>query len=520
MCAKKCSDAAQKKPNDGNTTADPLALLDRLPELSAKHAGQAMLSLLRHLNSTVQPPLQRYQQFAKLNSHIHALILQLEQYHLLSEVAHDDATPATLTRQLLQESANCHNIIINQLAHDDNFSQHKEPLSLSISCAIRFKSRYLMEHYLTYQPNSSDYWGELKRHYRYAQQHQLTNIPLYDKKGIAQTIESAFIAVLLFAAINPFRLKRIDIINSHAILSQWAHHCHFIQCDKNWRSNGDWIIDLASERPPEYRQAGQSKPDSRPILAINITQLLELCNDIGSDELDEHRHLKKQLLERLKYGWESIPPRSYERRSSYKKMDLSLGLQDCNQLLIESKTKRHTKNKNALWSLHLDNRWLKEEITAGSRIIHDIEEIDVGIGGYGLRCSPEYSDRLHKGDLALIRTGIANEAWRVGQVRWIRADDSSITFGVSVLTEDATAFIIATPSSEEDGGLLLPSCNTENPFTHTPFDNSLATLMLPSCYQKGDKLQCITAHGLVKIELKQQLKQGPSYKLFNYHIVE
>jgi len=495
---------------------DSLAWLAHLPQLSTEQAGRKVLSALRSLNGATLPPLQRYQQFSKLNSHVNALISKLEQGCLDAEIPLHDMAATVLIRQLLHESISCHNIIINQLITQGTELQQQELLSLSIGYALRFKSHYLMEHYLSYQPNSSDFWGELKLLYQYARQYKLERIPISDKKGIEQTIESTFISILLFAAINPFRLQRKDIISSYQILNQWAYQCHFSACNDKWHPNGDWIIDLSNDRPPEYLQSRQSTPDTRNLLIINIEKILQQEQENTTDDLDQD--LRQQLLERLSHGWESMPPRNYERRSSYQKMELSVGLQNCHQLLIEQEIHCIDKNKNTLWSLHLDNRWLKSEIETHERVLRDIQEIDVSIGGYGLRCPAQHTNKLQKGELVLIRhAGSSNKVWRLGQARWLLAEHDSpgILLGISILAEDATPLIIAASTTEEDSGLLLPASNLDN-----PFDSPLATLILPRHYRIGDILHCITAHAQVKVQLTQQSEQGPSFKLFSYNVIK
>lgn len=517
MCAAKLRYPQEQKEASQEEITQLLEWLTSLASLDAVEAGKKMLETLFHLNGISQPPLQRYQQLITLHSNISTLIKKLEHNYLDSDISAqkpEGIQAAELTRKLLQETICGHNIIISELAQSDATEIPQGPLSNSLRYALRFESRYLMEHYLTYQPIGSDLWGELKLLYRYARQRKLERVALYDIKGIVQTVESAFIAVILFAAINPFRLSRSDIVNSYRLLSHWAHHCHLEACTDDWQSKGEWVIDLSSDRPPEYIQPKQKMLEASTLLVINIDKIIQSYQGKNFANDLHHGRLKQQLLDRLNNGWVSDPPRSYERRSSFQDMQLSIGLHDCHHLLISTEAELiNEDDSDTLWSMHLANHWLEAEMDTEKNVIQEVQQIDVGIGGYGLRIPQQYSDSINKGDLVLLRhTASSNETWRVGQTRWKHCEDAQtgVILGICLLAEDCSPLIITNTTSENNGGLLLPCCD---------FDNPLASIILDKNYQTGDTIHCCSSLAQAKILLSKELVVGPDFKQFNFTLL-
>ncbi|VAW89910.1 hypothetical protein MNBD_GAMMA18-498 [hydrothermal vent metagenome] len=515
MCAEK-SDAIQQMTTDKRYVEEQLSWLDNIDSLKTDQAKTNLIKSLRYLNKAVLATSYRYQLMIKLYKQAQILIDNSERD---AKKKARNTVSVKLTRHLLQESIASYEIIISEFIESGDPQQQQELLAQSFCHTLRLESRYLMEHYLSYEPISNDVWNKIKRLYHRAQQLKLINMPLYEKTGAVQTIEEAFVAVLLFAAINPFRLHRSEIVNSYHILSQWAHHCHFEPCDSEWRSNGEWVICLNSGRPPEYLPAEQQPEDTDGLLRINIDTILEKDVLLGQKSAEEnsdteHTQLKQTLLERLRNGWITTPPRSYERRSHFQKMTLSVGLKNCHQLLIEEEVQLSS-NHSPTWTLHLANQWLEAEVDSQERIIDKIQQIDVGIGGYGLSCPLQHYEKFLKGSLLLIRNANDSEKpWSIAQTCWkqIYEADSETIVGVSLLAVDAAPLIIihAETKTETNGGLLLPRGD---------FNNPLATLILPDGHQEGETIQCITAHAQVKIELIKSLKQGPDFQQFSYRVV-
>ncbi|MCF6218218.1 MAG: hypothetical protein L3J62_07500 [Gammaproteobacteria bacterium] len=513
MCAVK-SDTVQKVTIDKKQVEEHLSWLDDVDSMKTQQIKQSMIKSLRYLNNVALSTPYRYQLMIKLYKQSNALL----------NTSEGDAKKARnsisvkLTRHLIQESINGYDIIIKELMSSGDPGLYQELLSQSFCHMLRLESRYLMEHYLNYEPISNDIWDKIKLLYRQALELKLASMPLYDKTGAVQTVEEAFIAVLLFAAINPFRLKQNEILTSYHILSEWAHQCRVEPCDDKWHSGGEWVICLKSDRPPEYLPLEQQPEETEDLLKINIDSILDkdILQAEKSDQGDknsEHTKLKQVLLDRLRNGWTIMPPRSYERRRNFQEMSVAVGLKNCHQLLIDDEVQLST-NHSSTWSLHLANRWLEAEVEPQKRILKEINQIDVGIGGYGLSCPQQHTDKLAKGSLLLIRNADDKEKpWSVGKACWkqIYDDNTDSILGVSLLAKDAAPLIITRPKGEENsGGLLLPRGS---------FDNPLATLILPAEYQEGDTIECMTAHSQVKIELLKALKPGPDFQQFSYRVV-
>ncbi len=519
MCAIKLNFPQQQgNQSRGDTHLPQMNLSNELEPLEAYETGHKMLDTLRQYNRASLDSLKRYQLMLKVKSPLGQLIKHLEQHYLSTQRKADgpsDLAAIELSRQLLNETACGFTIIANELTKGELDKPAKELLCHTITHALHYQSHYLMEHYLTYQPISSDIWNEIKRLYQIAQRYQIEKEPLYDKEGMTQNIEETFIILLLFAAINPFRLKRSEIVTSYQIITHWAHLCQLENCDDNWQPNNEWVIDTTSEKPPEFLQQDYVVKDHRTLLRINTARVEEAQqnDELETLSLEGTTELKQTLLERLRQGWASAPPRHYERRSSFQDAELVAGFNRCHQQLIDQEMdKAGQDTPGSLWSFHLANRWLEGEVEAQEPVCHQLQQVDVSIGGYGLRCDRNTGKLIQKMDLALIRhPSVSNEAWRVGQIRWkMETPGDEIMMGVCLLAEDAAPLIIINAAPGMDEGLLLPCCDFENP---------AATLLLPSGYQKGNTLQCITANEQVRIELLEEQAHGPDFKQFSYHLL-
>lgn len=511
MCAVKLNTPPQ--PIDAAVQAQLPSWLQHTEEMELSEIGRNMHSMLHRHNHTKLDVNNRHQIMKALQDPILKLLGGLEQRYLgcpsnTSRVECQES--ARQIRQLLHEICNTYSIIIHQLAVEESSSQQHSLLAYNISCALRYQGRHLMDHFFTYQPISGDIWGEIKLLFRYARQCELENTELYDQDNIPHTIAEIFLSTLLFASINPFRLKQQEIIDSYQVVTRWARHCQLLPCDKQWLPKGEWVIDLSSERPPEYLKSGQAILDRSSLLRVDITQLL---NQVQQNvTLDGYGQLPSQLLDRLQHGWKSSPPRSYERRSSFQETEIVVGLNHCQQLLIEHEVAHSPQNsdEDPLWSMHLANRMLEEEMCSDQKVLHELYEVDVSIGGYGLRCPQHNSEKIRKLDLVLIRhPNIQNEHWRIGQVRWKQSNthDSDTMLGICLLSEEASAVIISHAQPGKDSALLIPGDD---------FDNPLATLLVPDHYQAGDTLQCRSANQRVNLKLLEAVCSGADFIQFRF----
>ena len=221
MCAVRLNTPSQQTKID--TGEIPHAWVTNIEQMTLTDSARKMHETLRRYNHATIEANKRHQIMDELQLPITLLLEKLENGYLGS-IKHartpEVQNSGKLIRQLLSEACCAHNIIINELTEKDNSATEQEVLSRNIYYALCYQARYLMEHFLTYQPISGDIWGEIKLLFRYARQRKLESIEILDKQDIPQTITAAFTTALLFASINPFRLQQQEIVLSYQIIAQ------------------------------------------------------------------------------------------------------------------------------------------------------------------------------------------------------------------------------------------------------------------------------------------------------------
>jgi len=502
-------------------------------KFNAQESGHKMRQVLVELNRIEMDTPLRYQIMLRMAEHIEGLLNQLE----LENVQYSNFVldkrkieRSELIKQLLRETAYGFNVLVSEMANLPDPMQLRGQISRSIYYGMSFLSRNLMEHYLMYEPTAGGIWGELNLLYRYANQLNLERWPVCDKNSHAHTIEEKFIAILLFSAINPYRLKSVDIYKTYAIIARWSHLCHFEIREPGWQSDGELTVDLASDRPVEHLPSGQRFTDLSMIRVLNTDQILNEregnseWSQLGL-ESNNDAQLMSDLLERLTTGWRSDLQRRSVRRSSYAEMELAIGLKACHTLMA-----RHApavefdpmdgdmSADDAVWYSSYASDFFERDGGNANLNLHTIKQMDVGLGGYGLKCSESEGIEIEVGDLVCVRHAITDsDLWRIGDVRWKRVGEHNLVmFGIRILAGDAKPFFDIRASGYENAedatpGLLIPGDGFENP---------AASLLLPAnTYNPSDILHILTSERRVNVQLTSLQEHSAKFVQFSYTVL-
>lgn len=528
MCAAKLSIPRQfpgGRPAIGSTVAEARAWIGALPAKDAEKAARILLPALVEFNRRELAAEPRYQVMRLLTRVSEQLVRKLRAKYLVGNsqmVTWKGVQDSELVKRLLQETAIGFKILVDAAVRAANSPAQKEGLGCAILHAMHCLGDYLLEHYLLYEPVAGGTWGELNLLYRIAERHGLEQWPLTLGEEALGTIEETYQRALLLSAINPYRLLRTDVEGACAVIGDWARQCRLEKREPGWEPAGEIVIDLASDRAPEFAKAGEYYTDLATIRLVNLEGIgqgaegMFHLHDPGDAALAK---IRRDLLQHLRIGWRSDIQRSSVRRSSFAEMELAIGLRACHQLFGGERLRGSGDllSLEALCQEH-DSAGQDPDLDAERAASHVVKQMDVSMGGYGLRLNVDEAARVRQGDLLSVRMVAMGETpWRIGDVRWKRtAGDHSVMLGVRMLAESAEAFYAtAVSSSGLEGsvmrGLLIPADGFENPS---------ACLLLPaeSC-DEGGLLRVRTPERRLRLKLLTRLDAGAGFARFSYEIV-
>ncbi|MEW5757185.1 MAG: hypothetical protein AB1810_12870 [Pseudomonadota bacterium] len=540
MCAAKLSYPQQyagRKFSIGSSREELDRWLSRQEGRDVLHAAHELLRGLVELNRLSAYTPVRYHIMKRIIRHADPLLLELiANYNpdraLLS--AGDKRDEAGLIKQLIQELAFGFKIVITELANREDLEQLKEQTSHIIYNAMYYLSQFLLFHYQLYEPVAGSVWGELNLLYRYAKHLGSDQTPVSDKGYEADTVTDAYKNILLLSAINPYRLLPGTVYEAYDILKTWSRHAQLVQRAPGWRSEGEMVIDLNADRPPEFIQPGEMFTDISMIRVLDIAPIKQAVIAECAQWQDDisgvaPSHLKLDLCQRLLDGWQAVIQRASVRRSAYIDLEAHVGLDACHSLIVEFQRAHRngaagaavrfaSETENPLWNTFDLTAQFEREMNPSSRRTLNLHQLDVGMGGYGLRYDGAEGAELAVGDLVCLRKTNAASAWRIGEVRWKKPGEGhSFTAGIQLLAEDAEPFYAARMHDEAGNtlgvrGLLIPGNGFENP---------AATLLLKSdVFQVNDLIHVHTPECSLMLALTAVLGQRKHFTQFAYAIVE
>lgn len=552
MCAAKLSIPRQypgRHPTIGSSLSEVKDWLGKLPSKEVEKAVKMFLPALVELNRTELDSELRYQimrYLARVSEH---LVKKLRARYLVGNsqmVTWKSVQDSELVKRLLQETANGFKIVVDSVLNAQGAELDKNRLGCSIYHVMNNLGDYLLEHYLLYEPVAGGTWGELNLLYRITGRLDLQQWPLTLGEEERATIDEAYLRSLLLSAINPYRLMRTDVERACDVIGAWARLCRLEVREPGWEPAGEIVIDLASDKAPEYAKPGEPFTDLSIIRLVNLEGVgrgaegLFHLDDQGDSALVK---LKRDLLQQLRNGWRSDIQRSSVRRSSFAEMELAIGLRSCHLLFCGDQLQ----NNSDLLSLEAmcqehdavveaytandsgpgecegfdeppDDDYYRNEMENPTIGVHVVKQMDVSMGGYGLKFDASSASMVKRGDLVSVRMmAFGDTPWRIGDVRWKRGGpDNSMMLGIRMLAETAESFYatVVTSSGLEGKvmrGLLIPADGFENPS---------ASLLLPTegC-EEGVLLRVRTHDRRLKLKLVSRIDGGEGFSQFAYEIV-
>jgi hypothetical protein len=400
---------------------------------------------------------------------------------------------ALLTRALHSELAAGYKIIIERLLRGDAKRFDEKLMVVALHRAISYLSEVLYRSALVYEPWPAGVWREMHSMYVYASQNKVHAVPVKDSLATQSrnnTIEKAYRRALLFATMNPLRLRQAEIRRLHQETDTWAPFVEVRAPTDDLDPTGLFSFDVWGDMPPIA--AAQIKPplnrrtrivDVRPL----VHELREHFDDapLDTDPSSDKDHLSRPLLRQLISGWVKPPQRRYVRTHLNFDLDLVAGLTAVHQAIsgntiaashaaARPRSAMHASQAGSprvpAWaevtgeSLSLappDSRLLGEPVlrdprlsgesltsesetaidwttkpgSASPPVPYSVQTFNESAGGYCIRWPSEHASKVRVGELLGVRTASDEPRFAVGAVRWLKQDpDRDLEIGVEILS--------------------------------------------------------------------------------------
>lgn len=306
-----------------------------LPLVNLEHSSDALLDMLRRVNSAQLSPSQRHELLQVLQPTVAEIndtlrdrfartLLPLpqrarRQFEIACELHRQLAIGYKLlwTALLEQEPDRDSPILVGALY------RYMQSLSL-----------LLMEHYLVYSPEPGGLWRELHATFALVEQRGIGDRAT-GKHDAGATIIGQYKHAVLLALANPFHLMQEEAFTVFRLLHKLAPGCD-IGAERGPAGAAIFVADLKSDAAPRFVAAGKDVAVAQPryfscrrlVEAIDrrIADLDDPDNE-GTRKLSRlARHMQRDMLQRLCESWGRSKERAFERNTSLGHVTIAAGL--------------------------------------------------------------------------------------------------------------------------------------------------------------------------------------------------
>ncbi|MEJ2687425.1 MAG: hypothetical protein P8124_09510 [Gammaproteobacteria bacterium] len=417
---------------------------------------------------------------------------------------------AELGGELLRELTDGYKIALLELS--DTKAADSSLRLLALYRSVELLARQVVDTYLVYGPEPHQAWGELHRLYRYAELMGIQAQPLAES-GRA-SVEHAYKRVVLLALVDPYQLMQQEANNVYQWLDQWADRCPMEAADALSAVAGRFYVDLDSELPPRYAPRDLDRRPSNPRI-LECGPLAQAATTrlsaIAKEAIDEDgrprplplaRRMERDLLQRLRDGWNGPRDRASARHSAHANVEIAAGLSACHHFLnaeapftpekdeitlhrsafgVPEATAKPSSQLSLLpaesepWKTDEDASRLEQEINMPRRSVFDSASDDLDMWqkvyatrgdaddeqvgpayratpwqqknasdqGLCLYCRSDCPVQLRVGELVVFQISGDPGRWQVGAVRWLcAAPGLQMEMGIEVLADSATPLAI------------------------------------------------------------------------------
>jgi len=341
--------------------------INDLPRGSIGKTSELIYKALLQINRQEMKAAERFRVLESLRESVHYVTENMS--------SHLNGTSYPLPEKIVQIANACHSIynnmtqgyyrVFDEIKDQNILFVDKSMLNTSIHRSINYLLRSLLLIYKTFSAFHHDYWEQLHKLYRYAEDNRLTKNSVTDDLQANKqktTIRDEYIHGLLLYLSEPYHLRpgEIEEVNKH--LKQWHHLVALKKISEasELAANKNLIIvELDQNNPPSTLGKSPLISDLQNCRILDTSKLLEQLNKQITDRIEQKKPanskpeiglIRINLLRRLLESWGQTKKRRFPRNNLVEKVNITIGLHQTHKQLLYEKHIKHLNTNKDIYS--------------------------------------------------------------------------------------------------------------------------------------------------------------------------
>jgi len=449
-------------------------------------------------------------------------------------------------QQLLSAMATGYKLVLNDALQLENPREHDQLLLReAIYLTLQYLTRQIVEAFLIYAPVPEGVWQEIHTLYRYAEEHELQNLPVDDpypdfSLPTHYTIDLAYKRILLLTLAEPYHMVQGEADDIYYLVSAWTGACH-LRAEKSPPLESDYAVDLNSDAPPCYFVA-KRLPNAHQARKIDIEEVKKrldvhlqrlLIHSLDAIDHNEHQSMverrQRDMLLRLSSAWHAELSRQQTRQPSGKKIHMAAGLSashyyitgghDFTPALDELKLKED-EIEPAIYLTAYEVAQDKDRFHKNTKYpIRPWWQFNNSESGTAICCTTNCGEtHVRVGEVVAYQDSARPAShWRVGDIRWLKTDlKGGLEIGIMNLASSAVPIAVKALKGQGWGteyfrGLLIPK--------QVSLLQTRSVLIPATVYDVHSELSVSMKNRLFYIRLTSLLSTTTEFSQFTFEVL-
>lgn len=325
-------------------TRETEAWFASLPMANVGETARRVYSTLVDFNRMVFPPMLRARNAELFREPVEYICSNLRRHFVDTgfPLSEKGRKAAALARALYQEMAISYKSIIQDLLMERGERFDRKLLVIALHRALSYLNLAMRFTTLTYAPWPAGLWREIHAIYAYASQNRIQQVSVKHSGKEKSTLESVYLASLLFATATPHRLRQGQQLALAKELPGWTEHVVIGLPDEDFNGPGRYLVDLFSDSPPVHDNL-EAPAANRRLRRLDLHPLLKHLRHRfeetpwdGGASTDTRGHaLSRPLLRLLILCWSTSRERRFVRTRLGFELHVLTGLHRLHDYLLQ-----------------------------------------------------------------------------------------------------------------------------------------------------------------------------------------
>ncbi len=539
--------------------------MESLPLANVGQTARLLYDRLTFLNTHQISPTDQLAILEALRPAVDLVLESLGRHYLHQDLplAGRPALVAKLARELLVMMVGGYQLALQQLSGGSSLTRviRNGRRGEALHRRLHYLGQILLHDYQLYRKHPKGLWREVHSTYLAALQSALHERPFASEDARApgrSTISDLYKQILLLGLAGPYRMLQGEVQRVYRALHRWAPLSRLEPLEPSRTYSASYLVDPGADLPPTYRDnlaAGNIRAwvldTSR--LSDALSRELEAFASASAGAParpdDPAAPVGAELLGRLALAWGLGGTRAAARESADGELGLVYGIDAIIRSLGREDLIRGSANPvnagaglsaeedampsfgSSLWppdamavgediairaGKESPPPWSKTQQDAMAHLDH-ARIVDRSPRGFHVRLNGRGKRPRRVGDLVgVVEPGALSEpgAWRVGVVRWMRADaPDDVRLGVEILSDRPEPVALCWQARERGEEVSVPSLLVGD----ADADDGVFALLTPTFYPASDDRLKLSHGGRVQaIRVLQAIERTRSFAHCRY----